>query len=53
MMDMGQTLGPIISGIILAMTLQYSSLFYSLGFLLIFSTLVFTLSKTAKNSPAT
>jgi len=53
MMDMGQTLGPIISGIILAMTLQYSALFYSLGFLLIFSTLVFTLSKTAKNSPAT
>jgi len=48
MMDMGQTLGPIISGIILAITLQYSALFYSLGFLLIFSTLSFTLSKTAK-----
>ena len=52
MMDVGQTLGPIISGIILAITVQYSALFYSLGFLLMVSTLAFTLSKTAKNNPA-
>src|SRR5512136_970781 len=30
MMDVGQTLGPIISGIILAITVQYSAMFYSL-----------------------
>jgi len=48
MMDVGQTLGPIISGIILAITLQYSMLFYSLSILLILSSIAFTLSKTAK-----
>jgi MFS family permease len=53
MMDVGQTLGPIISGIILAITVQYSAMFYSLVFLLVFSTLVFTLSKRGKNSPVT
>jgi len=53
MMDVGQTLGPIISGMILAITVQYTALFYSLGFLLILSVLVFTLSKKAKNSSAT
>ena len=53
MMDVGQTLGPIISGIILAITVQYSWLFFSLGFLLIVSTSAFALSKTAKNNPST
>ena len=53
MMDVGQTLGPIISGMILAITVQYTALFYSLSFLLILSVLVFTLSKKAKNSSAT
>jgi len=53
MMDVGQTLGPIISGIILAITVQYSWLFFSLGFLLMVSTSAFVLSKTARNNPAT
>lgn len=53
MMDVGQTLGPVVSGIILAVTFQYSALFYSLGLLLIVSALAFTLSKTAKNTVAT
>ena len=52
MMDVGQTLGPIISGIILAITLQYTALFYSLSLLSILSTIAFTLSKTAKKSAA-
>ena len=53
MMDVGQTLGPIISGIILAITVQYSAIFYSLVFLLVFSTLVFIQSKRGRNSPVT
>ena len=48
MMDVGQTLGPIVSGIILSATLQYSTLFYSLSALLLFSAIFFILSKTAK-----
>jgi MFS family permease len=44
MMDVGQTLGPIVSGVILAMSLQYSALFLSLSLLLAVSTLVFALS---------
>ena len=48
MMDIGQTLGPIVSGIILSATLQYSTLFYSLSALLLFSAIFFILSKTAK-----
>jgi MFS family permease len=49
MMDVGQTLGPIISGLILSISLQYTALFSSLSLLLIASSLVFLLSKTAKN----
>jgi MFS family permease len=48
MMDIGQTLGPIISGIILATNLQYVGLFASLSLILIVSGAVFALSKTAK-----
>lgn len=48
MMDVGQTLGPIISGMILALTLQYSPLFFSLSGLLILSTVIFTLYNSRK-----
>lgn len=48
MMDVGQTLGPIVSGIILSATLQYSTLFCSLSALLLFSAIFFVLSKIAK-----
>jgi MFS family permease len=51
MMDVGQTLGPIVSGVILAMSLQYSALFLSLSLLLAVSTLVFALS--SPRSPCT
>ena len=43
-MDIGQTLGPIISGIILATTLAYAGLFTSLTILLITSAIIFTIS---------
>jgi MFS family permease len=43
-MDIGQTLGPIISSIILATTLAYTGLFTSLTMLLIASAIVFTFS---------
>jgi MFS family permease len=49
MMDVGQTLGPIISGFVLAISLQYSTLFFSLSLLLILSVIVFALMKTTKN----
>lgn len=45
MMDVGQTLGPIISGVIFATSLQYLGLFFSLSVLLIASLFVFLLSK--------
>jgi MFS family permease len=45
MMDVGQTLGPIISGVIFASTLRYFGLFASLSVLLILSSLVFLSSK--------
>jgi MFS family permease len=48
MMDTGQTLGPIISGVILATSLRYVGLFVSLSLILIVSGAVFALSKTAK-----
>ena len=44
-MDIGQTLGPIISGIIFATSLRYLALFVSLSFLLIISSIIFILSK--------
>jgi MFS family permease len=44
-MDIGQTLGPIISGAILASTLSYVGLFSSLSILLLVSTIIFALSQ--------
>jgi MFS family permease len=45
MMDVGQTLGPIVSGIIFASSLRYLGLFLSLSLLLIVSAVVFVTSK--------
>ena len=45
MMDLGQTLGPIVSGVIFATSLRYAGLFLSLSFLLVISIVVFLLSK--------
>lgn len=47
-MDVGQTLGPIFSGFILATNLQYYGIFPSLTFVLLFSCIVFVLSGVAK-----
>ena len=47
-MDVGQTIGPIISGLILATNLQYAGLFPSLTFVLLFSCVIFVLSGVAK-----
>lgn len=47
-MDVGQTLGPIISGFILATNFQYYGVFPSLTFVLLFSCVVFVLSGVAK-----
>jgi MFS family permease len=47
-MDVGQTLGPIVSGFILATNLQYYGVFPSLTFVLLFSCIVFVLSGVAK-----
>jgi MFS family permease len=45
MMDVGQTLGPIISGVIFASSLHYLGLFVSLSLLLAISSIIFLLSK--------
>jgi MFS family permease len=45
MMDVGQTLGPIVSSIIFASSLRYLGLFMSLSLLLIISAVVFVASK--------
>ncbi len=45
MMDLGQTIGPIISGLIFATSLRYEGLFLSLSFLLVVSSFVFVLSR--------
>lgn len=47
-MDVGQTLGPIISGFILATTLGYHGVFPSLGFVLLISCAIFVMSGVAK-----
>jgi MFS family permease len=52
-MDVGQTVGPIISGMILATSLQYAGLFPSLTFVLLFSCIIFILSSTAKKDNKT
>ena len=45
MMDIGQTIGPIVSGVIFATSLHYAGLFLSLSLLLIVSIVIFVLSK--------
>ena len=45
MMDLGQTIGPIVSGVIFATNLHYAGLFLSLSLLLIISIVVFVLPK--------
>jgi len=52
-MDIGQTLGPIISAIILATTLKYFGLFTSLSILILLSGAIFFFSKTATKSKKT
>lgn len=47
-MDVGQTLGPIISGFILATNLQYYGVFPSLAFVLLISCAIFVISGVAK-----
>ena len=47
-MDVGQTIGPIISGLIYATSLQYVGLFPSLTSVLLFSCVIFILSGVAK-----
>jgi MFS family permease len=47
-MDVGQTLGPIISGLVLATSLQYVGVFLSLSILLLLACLSFALSKVPK-----
>ena len=44
-MDIGQTIGPIVSGLIFATNLYYTGLFLSLSLLLIVSIVIFVLSK--------
>lgn len=48
-MDIGQTVGPVISGIILSSIFHYNTMFYSLSAFLISSCLIFNFSKVAKN----
>jgi MFS family permease len=44
-MDIGQTLGPIVSGVIFATNLRYAGMFLFLSLLLTISIVVFLLSK--------
>ncbi len=48
-MDIGQTLGPVISGIILATTLQYTGLFASLSLILFASSIIFVFYNKIRN----
>jgi MFS family permease len=45
MMDVGQTIGPIVSGVIFATSLHYAGLFLSLSLMLIISIAIFVLPK--------
>jgi DHA1 family multidrug resistance protein-like MFS transporter len=47
-MDVGQTLGPLVSSLILVTSLRYAGLFSSLTIVLLFSCTLFLLSKTAE-----
>lgn len=49
-MDIGQTIGPIISGLILATSLEYTGLFVSLTLILILSCLIFILFGMGKRN---
>jgi len=49
-MDVGQTTGPIASGLVLAASLQYSALFFSLTFVLLLSCIVFVLIHARKQT---
>lgn len=51
-MDVGQTIGPIISGLVLAVSLQYSALFFSLTFVLLLSCIIFVLVRAKKQTAA-
>jgi MFS family permease len=51
MMDVGQTLGPIVSGVIFATDLRYLGIFVMLSFLLIISSVVFLLSQRKRIKP--
>jgi MFS family permease len=46
-MDVGQTIGPIISGLIFATSLQYTGVFPSFTIVLLFSCVVFIFSRTS------
>jgi MFS family permease len=50
MMDVGQTLGPIISGFVLGTSLGYVGLFYSPILVMLFACIVFFVSKVAEKS---
>ena len=50
LMDVGQTLGPIICSFILVTGLGYVGLFYSLTFVLMFSCILFALSRVTKHT---
>jgi MFS family permease len=51
-MDIGQTIGPIVSGFILATSLQYAGVFPSLALVVLSSCIVFVLSGVAKKEPS-
>jgi len=51
-MDVGQTIGPIISGLVFAASLQYSALFFSLTFVLLLSCIIFVLVRAKKQTAA-
>ena len=50
MMDFGQTLGPIITGFVLAISFQYSALFFSLSLVMIVSTFIVILLKIGEKT---
>jgi MFS family permease len=47
-MDIGQTVGPIVSGFVLASAFEYTGLFASLSLLLLATSIVFAFSKIGK-----
>lgn len=51
-MDVGQTIGPIVSGFILATSLQYAGVFPSLALVILCSSAIFAMSGVAKRKPS-